>query len=204
MTVLIDYGMGNLRSVLSKLARVGVQATVSSDRDEIAAAERLVLPGVGSFAAGMTHLDRHGLISVLDRKVREEHTPILGICLGMQLFCESGEEGDSAGLGWVRARARRFEFDPGNNLKVPHVGWNEVRQDQECVLWNDLPADSRFYFTHSYYIDCEDSADVVGTTHYGHDFASVIRHENVYGTQFHPEKSHRAGLQLIRNFVENT
>jgi len=139
---------------------------------------------------------------MLNRKVLEEHTPILGICLGMQLFTKHSEEGDAAGLGWIDADSRRFRFDAGSGLRVPHVGWNTIQRRQPSALLEGVPSDQQFYFVHSYHVVCRDPDDVLTTTWYGHDFVSAVHRGNILGVQFHPEKSHEEGMRLIANFIK--
>lgn len=200
MLVVVDYGMGNLRSVLSKLRRLKVEAIVSGDPTDVAAATRLLLPGVGAFGAGMRNLADRGLLDVLNTRVLEDGVPVLGICLGFQLLTQHSEEGDVAGLGWIDGETRRFDSDLG--IRVPHAGWNAVEVARDNGLWRDVPDDERFYFTHSYYVTCNRPEDAIGTTHYGTDFVAAVQRDNVYGTQFHPEKSHRQGLQILENFSQ--
>lgn len=200
MLVIVDYGMGNLRSVLHKLGKLDVQAKISSDTSEIRAADKIVLPGVGSFGAGMSNLTSSGLRDVLEEQVMKEKVPILGICLGMQLFTGHSEEGDAKGLGWIKADTKRFSFE-GNGLRIPHVGWNTVDPKVDSPLFTDLGR-RRFYFVHSYHVECANDSDVLATTDYGFDFASVIGRDNIVGVQFHPEKSHKDGIQFIKNFVD--
>ncbi len=205
MIVVIDYGMGNLRSILHKLGKIGVEAIVSSKVEDVEKAEKLILPGVGAFRAGIDNLRTYNLIPTLNKKVLVERIPILGICLGMQLYAKNSEEGNTEGLGWIDAEVKRFHFN-GNNygLKIPHVGWNTINQKKESLLLTGVLPDQKFYFTHSYYVYCNFAEDVVATTHYGYDFVSIVQHENIFGVQFHPEKSHRRGMELVKNFVEYT
>jgi len=196
--VIIDYGLGNLMSLLYKFKKIGINATVSSNEKEIENAEKLILPGVGHFAKGIENLKKYNLIPVLNRKVFEEKTPILGICLGMQLLTQRSEEGHVEGLGWVDAETKRFSL---NGLKIPHMGWNTVEIKRENVLFKDIE-NPRFYFVHSYHVCCKDENDILATTNYGYDFASALNRENIYGVQFHPEKSHKSGIKLLKNFVE--
>ena len=202
MIVIIDYGMGNLRSVHHKVMKAGIQAILSSRIEDIEAAEKLILPGVGSFGAGMERLHSYGLIPVLQEKVTVGKTPILGICLGMQLFASWSEESHVKGLEWIDADVRRFNFPESAPYRIPHVGWNTLIRVKSSPLLDHIMSDQRFYFTHSYHLCCRFKDDVVATTRYGYEFASVIRHDNICGTQFHPEKSHRRGIEIIRNFVQ--
>jgi len=203
MVVIIDFGVGNLRSVFHKLTKTKVEAVVSSQVSDIERADKLILPGVGAFGGGMSNLESYGLLATLKKKVLEEKTPILGICLGMELFAARSEEGDAEGLGWIDAEVKRFSFtaDQGNP-RIPHVGWNEIHPQRESLLLSGIENGQRFYFTHSYHLVCHAVEDVVATTHYGYDFAAVIQHGNIYGVQFHPEKSHRRGIEIVKNFAE--
>jgi glutamine amidotransferase len=194
---IIDYGVGNLRSVEKAFAATGCEAVVSGDESVLRAAERLVLPGVGAFAACMNALSERGF----DRLVRErvsEGTPLLGVCVGMQLlFEESDEFGSTPGLGLLQGRVRRFN----DELVVPHVGWNRVYQRGQHELFADVGDESFFYFVHSYYCEPVEESVVAGETEYGVNYASVVAHKNICGVQFHPEKSQDAGLRLLRNFA---
>jgi glutamine amidotransferase len=194
---IIDYGVGNLRSVEKAFAATGHGAIVSSDKSELRSAKRLVLPGVGAFAACMNALKEHGLVDLV-RERALAGTPLLGVCVGMQmLFDESEEFGRSEGLGLIPGRVRRFADD----LVVPQVGWNRIRQTQQHPLFDQIADDSFFYFVHSYF--CEPLSDevVAGRTDYGVEYASVVASKNMCGVQFHPEKSQSVGLQLLANFA---
>ena len=203
MITIIDYGMGNLRSIQNKLERIKVQTTISSNLRDIEKAEKLILPGVGAFGNGMKNLQDSGLISILNEKVKEQHIPILGICLGMQLFCTKSEEGNVNGLGWINAETKRFNFENlPDILRIPHMGWNTIKIKSNDSLLDRILDGSRFYFVHSYHIDQEATQYTIATAHYGYDFPAIIHSDNIWGTQFHPEKSHQAGLQILRNFAE--
>lgn len=200
MITIVDYQMGNLGSILNMLKKIGQEAQVTADPALIEKADKLVLPGVGAFDAGMDKLERSGLVPLLNRRVLEDRVPTLGICLGMQLMTRSSEEGTSAGLGWIDAEALRFR--PADTaLKVPHMGWNRVMPARPSPLTDELPEEPRFYFVHSFYVRCHDSADVLLTTPFGEPFASAFQRGNVWGVQFHPEKSHKFGMALLRNFA---
>lgn len=200
--VIVDYGMGNLASILNMLKRVGAPAVISSRPEDILAASGLILPGVGAFDEGMRSLEGLGLIPVLNRAVQEENKAVLGICLGMQLLTESSEEGSLPGLGWLPAETIRFRFGPEHGrLKIPHMGWNTVEPSGDDGLFRGL-SQPAFYFVHSYHVVCRDQAHVLGTTEHGYPFASVVGRGRVLGTQFHPEKSHKYGLKLLTNFAE--
>lgn len=200
MIVIVDYGMGNLRSILNKFERMEVEAAISSRAEDIERADKLVLPGVGAFDAAMQNLRQRGLIPVLEKKVLREHTPIMGICLGMQLFSQHSEEGTVDGLGWIPARTKKFSFN-GSGLRVPHMGWNSIAVDHGAPILDGLETGSRFYFVHSYHVCCDDPSDRLATTNYGIDFTSMVQHGNILGVQFHPERSHRYGAKLLENFV---
>ena len=199
MIAIVDYGMGNLGSIVNMFKRIGVAAQITGDPDVLARSKKILLPGVGAFDSAMQRIDKSGLRAVLDFKALQERVPVLGICLGMQLLTRSSDEGKCAGLGWVAASTRRFE--PAAGLKVPHMGWNLVRPAQPHPLTEGLPADSRFYFVHSYYVVVDDERNSVLKTSYGVTFDSAVAHDNIYGAQFHPEKSHRFGMQLLANFA---
>ena len=202
MIVIVDYGMGNVGSIANMLKKIGVPSVISADPDRIAAAGKLILPGVGAFDTGMTNLERSGLTPILHDAVMRRGTPVLGLCLGMELLMQRSEEGACGGLGWIEGSAVRFRFPDGSDqLNVPHMGWNSVRPGPRAALLRGLPAEARFYFVHSYHVVCDRAEDVGGWTHYGYEFASVVERGNVMGTQFHPEKSHRFGMALLTNFA---
>lgn len=204
MIVIINYDVGNLGSILNMLKKIGAEAIISSNQEDIKKADKLILPGVGSFNYGMEKLQQSGLIELLNRKVLNEKTPILGICLGLQLFTKKSEEGKLNGMGWIDAQTVKFQFNSEQKqLKIPHMGWNEVAVKKQSVLFKDMSfEESRFYFVHSYYVQCNQEQDILTTTHYGYDFHSGVEKENIVGVQFHPEKSHKFGLKLLKNFVE--
>ncbi|MBI2463492.1 imidazole glycerol phosphate synthase subunit HisH [Candidatus Peregrinibacteria bacterium] len=276
MIVIVDYGMGNLRSILKKLEMIKVKAVISSKVEDIKSAEKLIFPGVGHFGQGMKNIKEYGLLPVLNTKVLEEKTPILGVCLGMQLFSEWSEEGNVAGLGWIKGKIVRFHFDDksqefsddvsqessddriqefsddrfqkfsddrfqkfsddrfqkfsddrfqkfsddrfqefsddkpqvlkrmAKKLSIPHVGWNTIDIRKDSSLIKGISRSTRFYFTHSYHFDELEEEYVIATTSYGYDFPSIIKRDNMYGTQFHPEKSHLTGLEIYKNFIDYT
>lgn len=198
--VVIDYGVGNLGSILNMFKRIGILATSSSAIEDIEAAERLILPGVGAFDHAMENLTKLKLIPSLESKVIKDHTPFLGICLGMQLLSKRSEEGSLEGLGWIDAETVKFSVQKG--LKIPHMGWNTVSITKESLLFKDMYENPRFYFVHSYYVCCNRRENVLTTTNYGIDFCSSLEQDNIYGVQYHPEKSHKFGLKLLKNFME--
>ncbi|MCW5632659.1 MAG: imidazole glycerol phosphate synthase subunit HisH [Rubrivivax sp.] len=200
MIAIIDYKVGNLGSIRNMFKKIGIDSAITDDAATIAAAPRLVLPGVGAFDRGMEALHDSGLIPLLERRVLAERVPILGICLGMQLMARRSEEGARPGLGWIDAEVVRFR--PADAaLKVPHMGWNRIVPTRECALMRNLPEQPRFYFVHSYHVRCRDDDDVIATTPYGETFHSAFHRANVWGVQFHPEKSHKFGMGLLRNFA---
>jgi len=201
MITIIDYGMGNLGSIRNMFKRIGVESEISGDRERIASANKILLPGVGAFDAAMERIAQSGLTELLNKKVLEEKVPVLGICLGMQLLTRSSEEGTLPGLGWIDAKTIKFNFPIGSPLKVPHMGWNRIYPVNDSPLIAGLPEEPRFYFVHSYYVKTNNPADVLTTTFHGHEFHSVVQHENIFGAQFHPEKSHRFGMKLLENFA---
>lgn len=197
--IIIDYGMGNLRSVQKALDRINVASSVTSNKHVISLADKLILPGVGHFKNGMTHLQDLGLIDVINKKVLEEKTPILGICLGMQLFTNHSEEGDCAGLGFFDATTIKFKSSDAQ-IKIPHIGWNNVTFKKDCPFGDEIFSQESFYFVHSYHVECSNTQDIIGTTQYGYSFTSAIHKNNITGVQFHPEKSFKAGLQMLKKF----
>jgi glutamine amidotransferase len=200
MITIIDYGLGNLVSVKNMLKKLGVNSQTTDKPEEIDAAKKLILPGVGSFDNGMKLIKEKGLFTVLNKKVVDDKTPILGICLGMQLLTKSSEEGVLPGLGWIDANTVKFEFED-KSLKIPHMGWNYIDVRKENRLINKREK-QRFYFVHSYYVKCKDTNDILATSNYGTDFTCAVNHENIYGVQFHPEKSLKFGMSVLKNFAE--
>lgn len=200
---IIDYGIGNLGSMATMLKKIGSPAIVSSDPSDIGMAEKLILPGVGSFDEGMKKLESRELVYVLNKRVLEDKIPVLGVCLGMQLLGKNSEEGQLSGLGWLDAETIRFKFQaPDANLKIPHMGWNQLRVYQTHPLFADLEEVNRFYFVHSYHVVCANPDNVLATTSYGFDFTSAVVKDNIMGVQFHPEKSHKFGMKLLESFCK--
>lgn len=200
MIVIVDYGAGNPASVQNMLRKAGGDAVISGDPQQVLAAEKLILPGVGHFDHGMKRLGAAGLRPALDRYALELRRPLLGICLGAQMFGHGSEEGVEAGLGWLDMRCRRLPASPG--LRVPHMGWSQIAQKKRSPLLDGMPPDARYYFVHSYCMHCTDPADVLATAAHGVEFVCAVQRGNIFGTQFHPEKSLRHGLALMRAFVE--
>jgi glutamine amidotransferase len=202
MITIIDYKTGNLGSIRNILKRIGEESVVTSDRDEIAKSTKIILPGVGSFDTGMRNLMELDLVGILNQKVQTEKIPVLGICLGMQLLSEGSEEGSHKGLGWIKGENRRFNFMNSTEYKIPHMGWNFIQQHKESNLFKDMFSDARFYFVHAFYFKANDLSDVLTTTNYEIEFTSAVEQGNIIGVQFHPEKSHKFGMKLLKNFVD--
>jgi glutamine amidotransferase len=202
MIVIIDYQMGNLGSIQNMLKKIGHDSIISSKKEDIIHAGGIILPGVGAFDTGMQNLSKYNVIKLLDEAAHEKKIPLLGICLGMQLLTKSSEEGKLPGLGFVSAETKKFTFNKENNhLKIPHMGWNTITIKKQNPLTENLGDSSRFYFVHSYYVACKNPEDILTETEYGFNFCSSFQHENIFGVQFHPEKSHRYGMQLLKNFT---
>jgi len=199
MISIIDYGVANIGALLNMLLRIGVKAEIVGTADQIANAKKLILPGVGSFDNGARHLKQSGLFEPIQESVIGKKTPILGICLGMQLLGIGSEEGSIGGLGLLNAKSRRFPA--GSGYKVPHMGWNEIQVKRPNELLSESEEKSRFYFTHSYFLECSDSENVIGTAKNGVEFAAMVKNDHIFGVQFHPEKSHRFGKALLQNYA---
>ena len=204
MIGVIEYGVANVGSILNMLRKIGVDCCAISKPEDLHKADKLILPGVGAFDYGISALQKSQMIEPLKHKVLEEKIPILGICLGMQLLCDGSEEGELPGLCMINAFSRRFNFTEtkASALKVPHMGWNTLNFNKGGAMFNDLDDKPRFYFVHSYHVVCQNTDDILATTHYGVDFVAMFNRDNIYGAQFHPEKSHRFGMQLLKNFTD--
>lgn len=201
MTLIFDYDIGNIMSIANMLKKIGeTEIIISSSKEDIEKATRIILPGVGHFDHGMRKLVATGSIDTLYKVVKIKQTPILGICLGAQLLCNRSEEGLINGLGWIDADVVRFNFDNNNQLPIPNMGWCETKIVKQNNLSQNLN-DPRFYYVHSYHIKCNNSDNIFMESNYGYNFTSGIYNNNIYGVQFHPEKSHNFGLTLLRNFV---
>lgn len=201
MIGIINYGVGNLRSVAGAVERLEHEAVVTNDPEVLSKAEKLILPGVGAFGDGMKKLHGYGLVPLLTDLVLEKKKPILGICLGFQLMARSSEEfGVHKGLGWIDADVIRMAVN--SELRLPHVGWNELRQTKESLLFSHIPSDALFYYVHSYHVKCGQPGIIAGECDYGLRFTASVETDNIFGTQFHPEKSQQWGLQVLDNFLE--
>lgn len=200
MITIVDYGMGNVGSVFNMLRKLRAKVQISSDKNEIAKSDKLILPGVGHFDRGMDSLNSSGLATILTEHALVNKKPILGICLGMQMMTRGSEEGTQQGLGWVAANT--IKFSPDSNLKIPHMGWNQVQSSIGAKLFESTPDEpERFYFVHSYYVRADNSKDVAAYCHYGHDFVASFAVDNIMGVQFHPEKSHLFGMNLFKRYI---
>ena len=200
--LILDYGMGNLHSVKRKMLRLNATPVVSSDPAEVLKADKIILPGVGHFKNAMENLKQLNLIEPLNEAVRVKKVPVLGICLGMQLLAKRSEEGNVEGLGWLNADVIRFRIKDIQNYKIPHVGWNQITVAKESKLMCQIPADAEFYFVHSFHFETPDPTIVLNTTDYEYSFVSAVEKDNIFGVQYHPEKSHDVGEQLLKNFIE--
>ena len=202
MIAILDYKMGNVQSIANMFKKIGVKAKVTQDVEEIANAQKLILPGVGYFDYAMNHLTSMPYFPILNDLVIRDKTPILGICLGAQLMLNGSEEGvPTQGLSWIDGSVVKFRTE-SHGLRVPHMGWNDVIVKKESPLTAHLPEEPRFYFVHSYYFQLKQAEDTLLTTSYGIEFASAFSRDNIYGVQFHPEKSHKYGMQLLKNFAD--
>ena len=202
MIAVIDYGVGNVGSILNMLKKIGVEAIIASNEETINNVDKLILPGVGAFDVGMKRLANQGLIEVIKKFAVVDHKPLLGICLGMQMLGESSEEGIEKGLGLIPFHNIHFRFDGNTKLKVPHMGWDIITSDKnEDPLLYGLSDQQRYYFVHSYHAVCDNKDNILMNCEYGYPFTAAVKKDNIYGVQFHPEKSHRFGMALLENFA---
>lgn len=202
MIVIIDYGIGNLASVFNMFKKIGVKdVIISNSHNDIERASKLLLPGVGAFDAGMHNLESSGLLEILNKKALIDKVPFLGICLGMQLLTRSSEEGIKKGLGWIDAETLKFNFNPDLGFRIPHMGWDYINVIKKNLLVSENEK-SRYYFVHSYYVKCDSPDQSIATCNYGKDFTCMVNKDNIFGAQFHPEKSLRFGMKLLDNFAK--
>jgi len=203
MIAIVDYGLGNILAFSNMFKRLNIEARVARTAEELAGADKIILPGVGAFDHAMELLDASGMRATLDQLVLRDKVPVLGICVGMQILANGSDEGKLPGLGWVDGRVRAFESLPeAANLPLPHMGWNDARPVADMPLFKHMKDDARFYFLHSFFFECESADSVAATARYGIDFSCTVRSGNIYGVQFHPEKSHHWGARLLQNFAE--
>ena len=201
MITIINYGLGNISAFLNVFKRLDIPATIATNHEEIKTAKKLILPGVGSYDYALELLGKSGMKAELEHKVLNEKIPVLGVCVGMQIMSSLSEEGNSCGLNWIPGEVLKFkESDILSRTKTPHMGWNEVTPLTESILFKDLGSNPQFYFLHSYFYSCDKSYSISNTTH-GIEFTSAINRKNIYGVQFHPEKSHEYGEILLKNFA---
>jgi len=203
MITIIDYGLGNIQAFVNVYHRLGIPIAIAKREKDLVSASKLILPGVGAFDHAMELLDASGMRGAIEELVLARRLPILGVCVGMQILAESSEEGNLPGLGWIPGCVRSFRsVDVAASLPLPHMGWNDVQVTGNQQLFCGLEENSRFYFLHSFFFDCQDPDAAIAKASYGIDFCCAVRSENVYGVQFHPEKSHHFGTNLLKNFGE--
>jgi len=204
MLTIVDYGVGNLASIKNMLRKLGVDVLISSNEQDILNADKLILPGVGAFDTCAGKLQQSGLLNALNKKVLHENTPVLGVCVGMQLLMEGSEEGVLPGLGWIKGQIIKFKIDQlPAGFKIPHMGWTEVVLNKSSGLFTDMYDEPRFYFVHSYHPQVNDPQDALVYATHGYSFVAGMERDNIMGVQFHPEKSHKFGMKLLDNFVRN-
>lgn len=203
MIHVVDYGLGNVQAFLTLFKRLGLEATRAKTATELTGASKIILPGVGAFDHAIELLDQSGMLPALEALVLQDKVPVLGICVGMQILASASDEGHLPGLGWVPGKVRAFRANEQSaSLPLPHMGWNDVQPKSGSPLFAGLESDARFYFLHSYYFECADPSNVAAVAGYGFDFSCAVSAGNVYGAQFHPEKSHHFGMKLLKNFAE--
>jgi glutamine amidotransferase len=206
MITIVDYGLGNIKAFANIYERLKIKVNIAKKKSEIVGAEKIILPGVGAFDFAMSQLNRSGMRDSLEKEVISNGVPVLGICVGMQMLANSSQEGELNGLGWIDGFVNQFDRKLliSNSCRLPHMGWNNVKQINENKLFRNVPDLGRFYFLHSYYFTSINSDNIISTTDYGIDFASSVNRNNIYGVQFHPEKSHSLGVQVLNNFANIT
>ena len=202
MITIVDYGLGNIKAFANVYKRLNIQIKIAHNATDLKNAAKIILPGVGAFDYAMAKLNASGMREELEKQVIINKVPILGVCVGMQILAKSSEEGHLSGLGWIDGEVKMLDIKSiPYKTKLPHMGWNTISIFSESRLFCNIINDSRFYFLHSYYFNCGKNEDILSTTKYGTEFASAIHHENIYGVQFHPEKSHSNGIRLLQNFA---
>ncbi len=203
MIHVIDYGLGNVQAFLTLYKRLGIEAIRAKTIADLTSASKIILPGVGAFDYAISLLNQSGMRPILETLVLEDKVPVLGICVGMQILASSSDEGQLPGLGWIAGKVRPFDVNElSRRIPLPHMGWNDVHPNLGHPLFSGLETDAKFYFLHSYYFECDQPAHIAATASYGIDFSCAVSANNVYGVQFHPEKSHLFGTQLLKNFAE--
>lgn len=203
MITIINYGSGNISAIGNIYDRLRIPYKVADQPEEVVGAEKIILPGVGAFDETISMLDESGFRSVLDNEVLKNKVPVLGICVGMQILAKKSEEGTFSGLGWINGEVKKIDKAIlTQKPKIPHLGWNSIEITRNNLLFEGVDKDEGFYFLHSYYFECAEDRDVLSTTFYGKSFASSVNNNNIYGVQFHPEKSHHNGVKLLQNFAK--
>lgn len=201
MITIIDYGVGNIRAYINLYERININIKVAHNANDLKNATKIILPGVGAFDYAMTRLNSSGMREIITELVLDKKIPIIGICVGMQMLGEKSEEGELPGLGWIPGKVMQFDSSAlSSDRRLPHMGWNNVSHHSDN-LFNSIDLNNRFYFLHSYYFKCTDQENILATTDFGANFTSAIKKDNIYGVQFHPEKSHSNGVQLLKNFA---
>ena len=202
MITILDYGLGNIRAFTNVYKRLNIETKIARSSQDLSDASKIILPGVGSFDHAMALLNNSGMREELDEQVLNNKIPVMGICLGMQIMAKSSDEGKMSGLGWLNGDVKLFDAETIPHVtRLPHMGWNSIKPNVNSKILENLSSDSRFYFLHSYYFRCERDENILTTTEYGISFASAVYSDNIYGIQYHPEKSHSSGIQLLKNFA---
>jgi glutamine amidotransferase len=203
MITIIDYGVGNIKAFVNIYKRIGIDVKVAQNTKELKGATKLILPGVGHFDYAMERFAHSGMVETSNELVLEKKVPVVGICVGMQMLAQSSDEGDLPGLGWIDATVKKFDASLlKQSTRLPHMGWNDILPIKTNPLLKNLESQARFYFLHSYYFDCNQPEDIIAVSDYGINFTCAVNHNHIYGVQFHPEKSHHYGIQLLKNFSE--
>jgi len=205
MIAIVDYGLGNIKAFANVYKKLNIDCYYASTVEDLLKATKVILPGVGAFDHAMTMLNNSGLRDTLDRLVTEKHVPVLGICVGMQMMANSSDEGELAGLGWINGNVKKIDNSTllhSKNYPLPHMGWNNVELKSDEPLFKNFESSPEFYFLHSYYFECEEETNIIGTADYGLKFSCIVRRDNIYGIQCHPEKSHHNGIRILKNFAE--
>jgi glutamine amidotransferase len=203
MISIIDYGLGNILAFVNAYSRLNIPVVIAKSAEDLVGATKLILPGVGSFDHAMTQLNNSGMRTTVEQLVLQNRIPVLGVCVGMQLLAKSSDEGVLPGLGWIDGMVKKFDLSIlPRGTKLPHMGWNAVKPTSVGDLFKGMEHDARFYFLHSYYFECHQKKNILAITDYGGQFSCAVHHDNVFGVQFHPEKSHHFGSQLLKNFAE--
>ncbi len=200
MITIVNYGVGNLASIKNMLKKAGFEAVLATEKSEIEMASKIILPGIGAFDHCMSEFNKSGLRETVTKRVFENKIPLLGICVGLQMLMENSEEGVEPGLGWIKGKTIKFKKEVLGDLKIPHMGWTDVQIIKDTALTQELGERPRFYFVHSYYVQPEEQSDTMLTATYGYDFTAAVNHDNIFGAQFHPEKSHKYGMKILENF----